>query len=76
MDIAVLATALTAQSDDSLRAAPGVAVGILLVIAAVLWFSPLARWKMRRLTLWLVIAAVACIVLFGYLGIGRTGGGA
>ncbi len=57
--------------NEGLDAAPGVVVGILLIIAAVMWFSPGARHKFRRATLWLVVAAVAMIVIFGYLGVGQ-----
>lgn len=57
--------------DEGLNAAPGVVVGILLIIAAVMWFSPGARHKFRRATLWLVVAAIAMIVIFGYLGVGQ-----
>ncbi len=57
--------------NEGLNAAPGVAVGVLLIIAAIMWFSPGARHKFRRATLWLVIAAVAMIVVFGYLGAGQ-----
>ncbi|GAB3657948.1 hypothetical protein [Glycomyces tarimensis] len=56
--------------NEDLSAAPGVAVGILLIIAAVMWFSPGARHKFRKATLWLVIVAVAMIIVFGYLGAG------
>lgn len=56
--------------NEDLSAAPGVAVGVLLIIAAVMWFSPGARHKFRRAALWLVIVAVAVIVIFGYLGAG------
>ncbi|WP_155830018.1 hypothetical protein [Glycomyces tenuis] len=57
--------------NEGLNAAPGVAVGVLLIIAAIMWFSPGARHKFRRATLWLVIAAVAMIIIFGYLGSGE-----
>lgn len=57
--------------NEGLDAAPGVVVGILLIIAAVMWFSPGARHKFRRATLWLVVAAIAMIVIFGYLGVGQ-----
>jgi ABC-type nickel/cobalt efflux system permease component RcnA len=57
--------------DEGLSAAPGVAVGVLLIVAAIMWFSPGARHKFRKATLWLVVAAVALIILVGYLGIGR-----
>ena len=53
--------------NEDLSAAPGVAVGILLIIAAVMWFSPGARHKFRKATLWLVIAAVAVIIIFNFL---------
>ncbi|WP_025274409.1 hypothetical protein [Haloglycomyces albus] len=53
---------------DSLQAAPGVAVGILLIVAAVAWFSPVARRKFRKATLWLSVLAIAVLVLYGYLG--------
>jgi uncharacterized membrane protein len=57
--------------NEGLNAAPGVAVGVLLILAAIMWFSPGARHKFRRATLWLVVAAVAMIVIFGYLGAGQ-----
>ncbi|MFC4337969.1 hypothetical protein [Salininema proteolyticum] len=59
---------LLAQSGSNLQAAPGVAVGILLIMAAVAWFSPTVRRKFRKATLWLSIAAIAALVLYGYLG--------
>lgn len=52
--------------DEGLNAAPGVAVGVLLLVAAIMWFSPSARHKLRKLTLWLVVAAIAAIILWGY----------
>ncbi|GAB3238585.1 hypothetical protein GCM10027447_38160 [Glycomyces halotolerans] len=57
--------------DEGLNAAPGVVVGILLILAAIMWFSPGARHKFRKATLWLVVAAVATIIIFGYLGAGQ-----
>ncbi|GAA1671121.1 hypothetical protein GCM10009830_16360 [Glycomyces endophyticus] len=57
--------------EDNLGAAPGVVVGVLLIIAAVMWFSPGARHKFRKATLWLVIIAVAMIIIFGYLNAGQ-----
>ncbi|MCH7230250.1 hypothetical protein L0U85_05175 [Glycomyces sp. L485] len=57
--------------NEDLSAAPGVAVGILLIIAAVMWFSPGARHKFRKATLWLVLVAVAMIIIFGYMGAGQ-----
>ncbi|HEU5129028.1 MAG TPA: hypothetical protein VFU12_13660 [Glycomyces sp.] len=57
--------------NEGLNAAPGVAVGVLLILAAIMWFSPGARHKFRKATLWLVIVAVAMIVIFGYLGAGQ-----
>lgn len=57
--------------NEDLSAAPGVAVGVLLIVAAVMWFSPGARHKFRSATLWLVVAAVAVIIVFGYLGAGN-----
>jgi hypothetical protein len=57
--------------NEGLNAAPGVAVGVLLILAAIMWFSPGARHKFRRATLWLVVAAVAMIVIFGDLGAGQ-----
>lgn len=58
--------------NEDLSAAPGVAVGILLIIAAIMWFSPGARHKFRKATLWLVVAALAVMVIFGYLGAGQS----
>jgi hypothetical protein len=53
--------------DEGISAAPGVVVGVLLIIAAIMWFSPGARHKFRKATLWLVIAAVAMIIIFELL---------
>ena len=58
---------VTAASTDNLAGAPGVVVGILLIFAAIVWFSPVARVKVKRITMVLVIAAIALIVIFGYL---------
>jgi len=44
---------------------------VLLLIAAVMWFSPGARHKFRKATMWLVIVAVAMIIIFGYLDAGQ-----
>lgn len=44
---------------------------MLLLIAAVMWFSPGARHKFRKATMWLVIVAVAMIIIFGYLDAGQ-----
>ena len=44
--------------DEGINSAPGVVVGVLLILAAVMWFSPGARHKFRKATLWLVIVAV------------------
>lgn len=52
--------------DEGLNAAPGVAVGVLLLVAAIMWFSPSAQRKMRKMTLWLVVAAIAAIIIWGY----------
>ncbi|MFC3495364.1 hypothetical protein [Glycomyces rhizosphaerae] len=57
--------------DEGISSAPGVVVGVLLIIAAVMWFSPGARHKFRKATLWLVIVAVAMIIIFGYLNAGQ-----
>ncbi|THV41721.1 hypothetical protein [Glycomyces buryatensis] len=57
--------------DEGLSAAPGVVVGALLLVAAVMWFSPGARHKFRKATMWLVLAAVAMIILVGYLNVGQ-----
>lgn len=57
--------------DEGLNSAPGVVVGVLLIIAAIMWFSPGARHKFRKATLWLVIVAVAMIIIFGYLNAGQ-----
>ena len=42
-------------------------IGVLLIIAAIMWFSPGARHKFRKATLWLVIAAVSLIIIFELL---------
>jgi hypothetical protein len=57
--------------DEGLNSAPGVVVGVLLIMAAIMWFSPGARHKFRKATLWLVIVAVAMIIIFGYLNAGQ-----
>ncbi|WP_100444137.1 hypothetical protein [Glycomyces xiaoerkulensis] len=57
--------------DEGLNAAPGVVVGILLIVAAIMWFSPGARHRFRKATLWLVVAAVAVIIIYGYIGAGQ-----
>ncbi|WP_199034737.1 hypothetical protein [Glycomyces salinus] len=57
---------LTASfSVDVLAAVPGIVVGILLIFFAILWSSPYQRWKARRFTLGLVIAAIAAVIVFG-----------
>ncbi|MEU5156833.1 hypothetical protein [Glycomyces sp. NPDC021274] len=53
--------------DEGISSAPGVVIGVLLILAAVMWFSPGARHKFRKATLWLVIAAVALIIIFELL---------
>jgi hypothetical protein len=64
-----------AATPTGIEAAPGLVVGVLLIIAAIAWFSPYQRYKFRKATLWLVIVAVAMIIIFGYLNI-RPGGSA
>ena len=56
--------------NEGLNAAPGVVVGILLIFAAIMWFSPGSRHKFRKATLWLVVAAVAVMIIYGYIGVG------
>lgn len=73
--IAPHAFAAAGADPVGLETAPGVVVGVLLIIAAIMWFSPGARHKFRRATLWLVIVAVAMIIIVGYLNV-RPGGGA
>jgi hypothetical protein len=65
-----------AAPPTGIEAAPGVVVGVLLIIAAIAWFSPYQRYKFRKATLWLVIVAVAMIIIFGYLDVRPGGEGA
>jgi hypothetical protein len=56
-----------AASGDSLSAAPGIAVGVLLILGAVVWFNDNVRYKAKRLAGWLVVGAIAAIILVGYV---------
>lgn len=62
------ATTSPAGAGAGIAAAPGVAVG------AILWFSPHDRWKFKKVTLRVLIVAVAMIIICGYLDV-RPGGG-
>ena len=66
----------TATASEETSTIPGVAVGVLLVIAAILWFSPGARYKFKKLTLWCVVIAIAAVIMSGYVRPHLTGGGA
>jgi hypothetical protein len=67
------AAASPAGVGAGIEAAPGVAVGVLLIVVAIIWFSPYGRWKFKKASLWLVIIAVAMIIICGYLDV-RPGG--
>lgn len=71
---AFAADSATGTGPSGLQAAPGVAVGILLMLAALGWFSWKVRWDTKKTLMWLVIAAIAAIIICGYLGIGVDGG--
>ncbi|MEU6246057.1 hypothetical protein [Glycomyces sp. NPDC047010] len=58
-----------ASAPADFQAVPGVVVGVLLIVAALGWFSWKGRWIAKRTTLWLVVAAIAVIVICGYLGV-------
>lgn len=75
MNVADPAPTVAAQSPEALSAAPGVVVGVLVILAAIAWFSPNGRWKAKKATLWLGIVAVAMIIICGYLNV-RPGGSA
>jgi hypothetical protein len=53
--------------DEGISSAPAVVVGVLLMLVAVMWFSPGARHKFRKATLWLVVVAIAMIIIFELL---------
>lgn len=72
MDISDQVIGVGAASGD-LSAAPGIVVGILLILAAILWFSPAGRWRFKHLVGWLVVGAIAAIIIVGYLGLGPGG---
>lgn len=66
----------TTTAQDDLTSAPGVAVGVLLLVAAILWFSPYDRYKAKKAVLWLGVIAVAVIIVFGLLRALTPGGDA
>jgi uncharacterized BrkB/YihY/UPF0761 family membrane protein len=66
-DLPRAALATSTAASTGFEAVPGVVVGVLLLIAAIAWFAPSKRFKFRRATLWLVIAAVAMIIIVEFL---------
>jgi hypothetical protein len=56
-----------AQLRADLDALPGIAIGILALLAAVGLFSFNARWRLKRVVGFLVGGAIACLIIFGYL---------
>ena len=64
------------NGDLNLQSVPGVVVGVLLLIAAIMWFDAYRRYKAKRAMLWLAVAAVALIIAFGYLRALAPGGAA
>lgn len=55
--------------------AVGLMFGVALILAAIAWFSPEARWKIRRWRTWLIICTVLGLASIGAVGavIGNAG---
>lgn len=52
---------------DEVQAVPAVALGAVLLVGAVVWFSPVHRWRFKKLMLYGFLGTLAIIFVTGYV---------